>query len=124
MRFHRFIALASGSPILAALMETVSEAFCEQRRMTAGSTHDRKIAMKEHREIYRAIRAGEPSEARAAMERHLQSSLKSQALGRVGADKTMTDSEQNRIDELKSGFSPDLVTMEAAGDSHAAACCS
>lgn len=71
VRFHRTIAEASGNPILAALMETVSTALYNERRKTAEQSHDRKNSLAAHREIYRAIRGGHPTEARNAMERHL-----------------------------------------------------
>jgi len=67
------IAEASGNPILAALMETVSTALYDERRKTAERARDRKNSLEAHREIYRAIRGGHPTEARNAMERHLHS---------------------------------------------------
>ena len=73
VRFHRTIAQASGNPILAALMETISTALYEERRETAERAKDRKSSLEAHREIYRAIRTANPVEARKAMERHLQS---------------------------------------------------
>jgi GntR family transcriptional regulator, transcriptional repressor for pyruvate dehydrogenase complex len=73
VRFHRTIAEASGNPILAALMETVSTALYDERRKTAEQARDRKNSLEAHREIYRAIRGGHPAEARNAMERHLYS---------------------------------------------------
>ena len=73
VRFHRTIAAASGNPILAALMETVSTALYDERRKTAEQARDRKNSLEAHREIYRAIRGGQPMEARNAMERHLHS---------------------------------------------------
>ena len=73
VRFHRTIAEASGNPILAALMETVSTALYDERRKTAERARDRKNSLEAHREIYRAIRGGHPTEARNAMERHLHS---------------------------------------------------
>jgi GntR family transcriptional regulator, transcriptional repressor for pyruvate dehydrogenase complex len=73
VRFHRAIAEASGNPILAALMETVSTALYDERRQTAERAKDRKSSLEAHREIYRAIRRGNAAEARNAMERHLQS---------------------------------------------------
>jgi len=79
VRFHRTIAQASGNPILAALMETLSTALYEERRMTAEQAKDRKISLEAHREIYRAIRTGNSAEARMAMERHLRSAESEQA---------------------------------------------
>jgi GntR family transcriptional repressor for pyruvate dehydrogenase complex len=79
VRFHRTIAQASGNPILAALMETVSTALYEERRKTAERARDRKSSLEAHREIYRAIRTANPAEARNAMERHLHSAESEQA---------------------------------------------
>jgi len=79
VRFHRTIAQASGNPILAAVMETISTALYEERRQTAERAKDRKSSLEAHREIYRAIRTGNPVEARKAMERHLQSAESEQA---------------------------------------------
>jgi GntR family transcriptional repressor for pyruvate dehydrogenase complex len=73
VRFHRTIAQASGNPILAALMETVTTALYDERRKTAERAKDRKTSLEAHHEIYRAIRAGSAAAARSAMERHLHS---------------------------------------------------
>jgi GntR family transcriptional repressor for pyruvate dehydrogenase complex len=73
VRFHRTIAQASGNPILAAIMETITTALYDERRKTAERAKDRRTSLEAHKEIYRAIRAGNPSEARAAMEHHLHS---------------------------------------------------
>ena len=73
IRFHRTIAQASGNPILAALMETLSTALYEDRRKTAERAKDRKSSLEAHREIYRAIRTASPIEASKAMARHLHS---------------------------------------------------
>jgi GntR family transcriptional repressor for pyruvate dehydrogenase complex len=73
VRFHRTIAQASGNPILAALMETVTTALYDERRKTAERAKDRRTSLEAHRDIYRAIRDGNPAEARSAMERHLHS---------------------------------------------------
>ena len=79
VRFHRTIAQASGNPILAALMETVSTALYEDRRKTAERAKDRRISLEAHREILCAIRAHNSAEARSAMERHLRSAESEQA---------------------------------------------
>ncbi len=72
VRFHRTIAEASGNPILAALMETITTALYDDRRKTVELSRDLKDSAEKHREIYRAIRARNPADARKAMERHLQ----------------------------------------------------
>jgi GntR family transcriptional regulator, transcriptional repressor for pyruvate dehydrogenase complex len=72
VRFHRTIAQASGNPILAALMETITTALYDERRKTVERARDLKISAETHREIYRAIRARNAGDARRIMERHLQ----------------------------------------------------
>src|SRR5690348_9363877 len=72
IRFHRTIAQASGNPILAALMETVTSALYDARRKTAEHSLDLHQSTESHREIYKAIRARKPAEARKLMEQHLK----------------------------------------------------
>jgi GntR family transcriptional regulator, transcriptional repressor for pyruvate dehydrogenase complex len=72
IRFHRTIAQASGNPILAALMETITSALYEERRKTVELSRNLKDSADTHREIYRAIRARKSAEARTIMERHLE----------------------------------------------------
>lgn len=69
--FHRIISQASGNPILAALMETVTSALYEDRRKTVERSRDLRESAEMHRSIYRAIRAGKAAEARKLMEQHL-----------------------------------------------------
>ena len=73
MRFHRTIAEAADNPIFTALMDTISTALYDDRQRSAERSQNRKIALEAYREIYRAIRERNPAEARAAMERHLDS---------------------------------------------------
>ena len=70
--FHRIIAKASGNPILAAIMETITTAMYESRLKTVERAINLRTMADMHREIYRAIRAHDPLEARKLMERHLQ----------------------------------------------------
>src|SRR5271155_3422798 len=72
IRFPRTIAQASGNPILAALMETITTALYDERRKTVELSRNLKDSAEKHREIYRAIRARNAAESRKAMERHLQ----------------------------------------------------
>lgn len=72
IRFHRTIAQASGNPILAALMETVTSALYEERRKTAEHARNLKESADVHREIYRAIRSKNGPEARRLMDQHLR----------------------------------------------------
>jgi GntR family transcriptional repressor for pyruvate dehydrogenase complex len=70
--FHRIIAQASGNPILAALIETLTSAMYKQRRKTVQRANYLGEMAEMHRDIYRAIRARDPVEARKQMEHHLR----------------------------------------------------
>jgi GntR family transcriptional repressor for pyruvate dehydrogenase complex len=85
VRFHRVIAQASGNPILAALMETITSALYDERRKTAERSRDLKESADLHREIFRAIRTRNSAEARAVMERHLTMAQSAQDLENAGA---------------------------------------
>ena len=85
VRFHRVIAQASGNPILAALMETITSALYDERRKTAERSRDLKESADLHREIYRAIRSRNASEARSIMERHLTMAQSAQDLEASGS---------------------------------------
>ncbi len=78
--FHRAVAAASGNPTLATLVEMVSAVMYEKRRETIGRAHDFNEALELHREVYRAIRARKPDEARAAMREHIDRARKAFAL--------------------------------------------
>jgi GntR family transcriptional repressor for pyruvate dehydrogenase complex len=80
VRFHRIIAQASGNPILAALMETITSALYDERRKTAERSRDLRESANLHREIYRAIRSRNAAEARTVMERHLTMAQSAQNL--------------------------------------------
>jgi GntR family transcriptional repressor for pyruvate dehydrogenase complex len=71
--FHRRLALASGNPIIAAVVEMVSALYYKQRRETATQASDRDLrdAAESHREIYQAIRRRDAQKARSAMNEHL-----------------------------------------------------
>jgi len=71
MAFHRAVASASGNPTLATLVEMVSAILYERRRNTIERAHDFKEALELHRQIYRAIRAHKPDDAREAMRDHI-----------------------------------------------------
>jgi|SRR5215813_9058207 len=72
MQFHRAVAIASGNPIVATLMDMVTAALYEMKVQSIGhATHlEESAAM--HRKIYQAIRARKPDAAREAMRRHLE----------------------------------------------------
>jgi GntR family transcriptional regulator, transcriptional repressor for pyruvate dehydrogenase complex len=80
--FHRIISKASGNPILAAVIETITSALYDKRRKTVERSIDMRESAEMHREIYRAIRARKPLEARKLMERHLRMAQTSQGMER------------------------------------------
>jgi GntR family transcriptional repressor for pyruvate dehydrogenase complex len=76
--FHRTIAQASGNPILAAIMETITSSMYDARRKTVERAIDLRESAEMHRAIYRAIRARKPAEARQLMEEHLRKAQSAQ----------------------------------------------
>lgn len=80
--FHRIIAQASGNPILASIMETVTSSMYDKRRKTVERAIDLRESAEMHREIYRAIRARKPAEARKLMEQHLKMAQAAQGMER------------------------------------------
>lgn len=80
--FHRIISQASGNPILAALIETITSALYDKRRKTVERSTDRRESAEMHREIYKAIRARKPLEARKLMEQHLRMAQAAQGMER------------------------------------------
>lgn len=78
--FHRIIAQASGNPILAAIMETVVSSMYDKRRKTVERATDLRESAEMHREIYRAVRARKPQEARKMMEQHLRMAQAAQGM--------------------------------------------
>ncbi len=80
--FHRTIAQASGNPILAAIMETVTSSMYDKRRKTVERATDLRESAEMHREIYRAIRARKTGEASKLMEQHLRMAQAAQGMER------------------------------------------
>ncbi len=80
--FHRIIAQASGNPILAAIMETVTSSMYDKRRKTVERATDLRESAEMHREIYRAIRTRNPEESRRLMEEHLRMAQTAQGMER------------------------------------------
>ena len=85
--FHRTIARASGNPILAALMETITSALYDKRRKTVERSRDLRESAELHREIYKAIRGRKPAEARRLMEQHLRLAEAAQSIEDEGSRK-------------------------------------
>src|SRR5208337_1923856 len=80
--FHRIVSQASGNPILAAIIETITSALYDKRRKTVERSTDLRESAEMHREIYRAIRARKPLEARKLMEQHLRMAQAAQGMER------------------------------------------
>jgi GntR family transcriptional repressor for pyruvate dehydrogenase complex len=80
--FHRTISQASGNPILAAVIETITSAIYEDRRKTVEHSTNLRESAEMHHEIYRAIRARNAAEARKLMEQHLIMARDAQMLER------------------------------------------
>ena len=79
IRFHQAVAAACGNPILASLVEMLSQVFYERRRATVSRARDFRESAEMHRRIYMAIRQRDSVAARDAMDRHLQLSYQAQA---------------------------------------------
>lgn len=73
INFHRAVAVATGNPIVASLVQMVSTLYYQRRRTTAEHASDRDLrdAAEMHRRVYQAIRARDADAARAAMNEHL-----------------------------------------------------
>jgi GntR family transcriptional regulator, transcriptional repressor for pyruvate dehydrogenase complex len=80
--FHRIISRASGNPILATLMETITSALYDKRRRTVEHSIDLRESAQMHREIYRAIRARKPIDAHRLMDQHLRMAEAAQGMER------------------------------------------
>jgi len=79
IQFHRAVAAGSQNPVLATLIEAVSELVYEVRRLTIERATDVKESAEMHRRIYRAIKARDPDEARRLMGEHLDMARQAQA---------------------------------------------
>jgi GntR family transcriptional repressor for pyruvate dehydrogenase complex len=99
--FHRIIAQASGNPILAAIMETVTSSMYDKRRKTVEHATDLRESAEMHREIYRAIRARNPGDARNLMEEHLRLARTAQGAERPTDRRAGASAPKNRPARLK-----------------------
>lgn len=81
INFHRAVAVGSGNPLLASIVEMVSALYYDRRRETAGraSTRNLQDAAQLHRAIFQAIRSRNPERARTLMHDHLMQSAAYQA---------------------------------------------
>ena len=95
--FHRIIAQASGNPILAAIMETVTSSMYDKRRKTVERATDLRESAEMHRKIYRAIRGRKPLEARQMMEQHLHLAQAAQGAERPAKTSAMVTEESKKV---------------------------
>jgi GntR family transcriptional regulator, transcriptional repressor for pyruvate dehydrogenase complex len=100
--FHRVIAQASGNPILAAIMETVTSSMYDKRRKTVERATDLRESAEMHREIYRAIRARKPQDARKLMDQHLRMAQAAQGMERPSDRKSAAAASRIRKARMKS----------------------
>ena len=94
--FHRIIAQASGNPILAAVMETVTSSMYDKRRRTVERATDLRESAEMHREIYRSVRGRKPQEARTLMEKHLRMAQIAQGAERPTDRKATTSAQTSK----------------------------
>lgn len=78
-RFHRAVAVASGNPIMASIVEMVSGMFFEVRRGTAHRNRELRVVAEKHRAIYQAIKARNGALAEERMVDHLRDAERLQA---------------------------------------------
>jgi GntR family transcriptional regulator, transcriptional repressor for pyruvate dehydrogenase complex len=102
LMFHRIISQASGNPILAALIETITSALYDKRRKTVERSTDRRESAEMHREIYRAIRARKPMEARKLMDQHLRMAQAAQGMERPSERKPSPAASKSKPPRLTS----------------------
>lgn len=95
--FHRIIAQASGNPILAAIMETVVSSMYDKRRKTVEWATDLRESAEMHREIYRAVRARKPQDARKMMERHLRMAQAAQGMEKPAGKRLSNAAEPTSV---------------------------
>ncbi len=82
LMYHRIVSQASGNPILAAVIETITSALYDTRRKTVERSTDMRESAEMHRKIYRAIRSHNAKEAHNLMEQHLRMAQTAQGLER------------------------------------------
>ena len=95
--FHRIVSLASGNPILAAIIETITSALYDARRKTVERATNLRESAQMHREIFRAIRARNTREAHNLMEKHLRMAQIAQGMERpAGRGKSLGPSKKRK----------------------------
>jgi len=105
MNFHQTIAAASGNRILTALMNMVAKILFEARSKTVKRATDLKESAEMHRNIYRAIREGNPEAASQTMHDHLLLAQEAQAQEKIkdfanGNGHTASISEKSKREKV------------------------
>ena len=95
--FHITVARASGNQVAVRVLMLINELLMDGRRHFITSDERRMKAYSSHVLILHAIRERNPSEARAAMLRHLEE-IEEFILGEVISERSITD-ESARINE-------------------------
>lgn len=77
--FHQAVAASCGNPILASLVEMLSQVHYERRRETVDRATNLRESAEMHRRIYMAIRQHDGGLARETMDFHLRQSVVAEA---------------------------------------------
>ena len=72
MAFHQELARSTGNPIFHVFMASITDLLGELQFLYRDDMEFRELAVGEHREVLKALRAGDGAGAKAAMQRHLQ----------------------------------------------------
>lgn len=81
VELHRLLALRSGNPVLAGEIEKFHDLVQLVRYRVASRDGALALALRQHRAIISALRAGKPAEARRAMIAHIRSSCEAAVCG-------------------------------------------
>lgn len=98
-RFHRAVAVASGNPILASIVEMVSGMFFEMRRGTAHRNRELQPVAEKHRQIYQAIRSRDGALAEQRMVDHLLDAERLQEEEALGVPAALPTTARTGSDE-------------------------
>lgn len=71
MDFHQHIQAASGNPFISAVMMPLESALARSRSATSADERVRRRAQGHHRNVYKAVLAGDASAAKDAMRGHM-----------------------------------------------------
>ena len=70
--FHRSIAEATKNPVIIRIVPVIMDAIVKTYRDAPRTSDDHRHASEEHRAVFEAVKAKNPSRAFHAMERHLE----------------------------------------------------